>query len=1023
MTFQPTAEQQAIIEYPLKPLRVAAGAGTGKTTTIAHRVHHAVDDLGVRPDRVLGLTFTNKAAGELSDRIRTTLPDQELQPLVQTYHGFAASLLREFGALVGVERGAEVVSPTSSRQLLLDLLRSGTFELVDIRSTRNVVPRLLKLAADLADNILTTADLTEAAPDEPDTVWRERLELAATLARFDEAKRRLRLLDYGDLVRAAVQLVTDHPTVHDRLRDRFDLVLLDEYQDTNPGQRLLLMALFGDGFPVTAVGDSAQTIYEWRGASVENFDGFATHFPEADGTPSATLPLSVNRRSGPSILKAANHVRSLLPDDAANLVALSGTADATVDLRWFRTSRDEARWIADEMHAHHEAGTPWREMAVLFRKNKDIAMVRDVLTDEAIPVEVANLGGLLDVPEIVELHAWLRILGDPADSPALARILMGSRYRLGMADIAPLHRWLRSQVGHSRDTLLLEAFDHLDEITGHHPLLGEFSDHYRRLLNTAQAASIAELVREILDLTGAWNELDAMPPTHGLTARLNVYRFIDLAESWSPLEGRPSLPSFLDHLALMAEDPVEELDTARLSSADAVSLLTIHRSKGLEWDTVFLPSSYHLNFPSKVHTFEDPFERAQILPLDLRIDATHLPALTASMPAPERRDLLRDRHMQQEWRIAYVGITRARSSLAMSGSSWHGQPVTTRPAKPSQLLEHLEQIFGPFERPDAGDRPISLRPDLTTAPDPLFADGWQAALADTLDDPDWASRLAEELDITESFESDTASFQDMLFSLPEPTETRVSERLTTSVTGLVTYATCPQQFFWKEVDRLPRRPSAASRRGVEVHRRIELHHLGAVPLTDMDTVAYDAVPQEEGMVGAWSAFLSSEFANRKPRSVETAFALHLEAGTVRGRVDAIFDDHDSGDPGVTGPGDGWEIVDYKSGRPSANPAKMRQLQAYAVAAADGLLGPAPERLTVTFAYLGGGLTEERHRVDDLWLRDARGAVESTLESIEAQAFDPSPGPSCHGCDFLSVCATGKEYVSASVKQPSREKGG
>lgn len=1009
MSFLPTAEQQAIIEYPLEPVRVAAGAGTGKTTTVAHRVRHAVEQLGVSADRVLGLTFTNKAAGELADRIRLTLPEDELQPVVQTYHGFAASLLREFGALVGVERGAEVVNPTSARQLLLDLLRSGRFELVDIRSTRNVVPRLLKLAADLSDNILTSDDLSRAAPAQPDRVWEERLELAATLHRFDQAKQRLGLLDYGDLVRAAVMLVRDHPTVGERLRNRFDLVLLDEYQDTNPGQRLLLMALFGEGFPVTAVGDSAQTIYEWRGASVENFDGFATHFPQADGQPSATLPLSVNRRSGPDILRAANHVRSLLPDDAANLVALTGADEATVDLRWFRTSRDEARWIAGEMKALHEGGTPWREMAVLFRKNKDIAMVRDVLTDEDIPVEVANLGGLLDVPEIVELHAWLRVLGDPTDTPALARVLMGSRYRLGMADIAPLHRWLRSQASDS-ESLLLEAFDRLGDIDGHHPALDEFAGLYRRLLNTAQAASIAELVRDVLDATGAWYELDAMPPTHGLTARLNVYRFIDLAESWSPLEGRPSLPSFLDHLALMAEDPVEELDTARLSSADAVSLLTIHRSKGLEWDAVFLPSSYHLNFPAKVHTFEDPFERPQILPLDLRIDADHLPKLTPDMPERERKDLLRERHMQQEWRIAYVGITRARSRLAVTGSYWHGQPVAMRPAKPSLLLEHLEQIFGLFDRPEAGERPASLRPDLTPAPDPLFGEGWQAALADALDDPDWPRQLAEERGITNSFEHEVAAYQEMLFSLPEPTDTADPERLTTSVTGLVTYATCPKQFYWKEVDRLPRRPSAASRRGVEVHRRIELHHLGAVPLTDLDTVEYDDVSGEGVGSDAWSSFLSSRFADLRPRSVEAAFALHLPAGTVRGRVDAIFgDDH-------------WEIVDYKSGRPSANPAKMRQLQAYAVAATDGLLGPPPNRLTVTFAYLGGGLAEEPHGVDDAWISNARREITASLESIAAGEFTATPGPACHGCDFLTVCDEGRSFVSTASEEPGGPEG-
>ena len=1000
MTFTPTAEQRAIIEYPLAPLRVAAGAGTGKTTTIAHRVRHAVG-LGVTPDRILGLTFTNKAAGELADRIRGTIPDEEFQPVVQTYHGFAASVLREFGALAGIERGAEIVNPTSARQLLLDLLSQGEFRKLDIRTTRIAVSKLLKLAADLSDNILDPVDVIERAPAEPDDLWTERLELLTTLQAFDLAKRRLSVLDYGDLIRTAVDVVQNHPSATERLRSRFDLVLLDEYQDTNPGQRLLLMALFGDGFPVTAVGDSAQTIYEWRGASVENFDGFAEHFPNNDGTPSTTLPLSVNRRSGPEILKAANHVRSLLPDDAANLVPLTEAPSAEVALRWFRTARDEARWIGNELRALHEAGTAWQDMAVLFRKNKDIAMVRDVLTDLDIPIEVANLGGLLGVPEIVEIHAWLRILGDPADSPALARILLGSRYRMGMADIAPLQRWVRQRRDSNSATLLIEAFDHLDEVPVKSEL-HEFAGLYRRLLNTAQAASIAELVREILDATGAWHELDAMPETQGLSARLNIYRFIDLAESWSPLEGRPSLPAFLDHLALMADNPVEELDTARLSSADAVSLLTIHRSKGLEWDAVFLPASYHLNFPSKSQGFEDPFIRSHILPLDLRIDAAHLPPLREDMAQKERNDLLRERHDQQEWRIAYVGLTRARRFAAVTGSFWQGHPVNRRASTPSALLEHLERIIGPFQRLEAGDRPETLRPDLSIAPDPLFEHGWQAALADTIDAEDWPQAQDEDLGVTAAFDDQVEAYQQMLFALPEPPTSADPAPPTTSVTGLVTYATCPKQFYWKEVDRLPRRANPASRRGVEVHRKIELHHLGAIPLTDLETIEYDNV--SEATTGAFQSFLNSRFASMDTKAVEVAFSLQLPEGTVRGRIDAVFG------------GESWEIVDYKSGRPSSNPARIVQLQAYAVAADRGLLGPAPDGMTVTFAYLGGGLTEERHDVDEAWMREAEASIRDALTSIASEEFDPSPSNACRTCDFAHVCPEGSAWLSAAKQQ-------
>ena len=187
-----------------------------------------------------------------------------------------------------------------------------------------------------------------------------------------------------------------------------------------------------------------------------------------------------------------------------------------------------------------------------------------------------------------------------------------------------------------------------------------------------------------------------------------------------------------------------------------------------------------------------------------------------------------------------------------------------------------------------------------------------------------------------------------------------------------------------------------------MHRKIELHHLGAIPLTDLETVEYDDLG--EATAGAYQAFLDSRFASMTTRAVEVAFSLQLPEGTVRGRVDAVFG------------GESWEIVDYKSGRPSSNPARMVQLQAYAVAADRGLLGPAPSDMTVTFAYLGGGLTEERHEVDEAWIHDAEVSIRDALTAISSGAFDPTPSAACRSCDFAHVCAEGAAWLSAAEEQ-------
>jgi DNA helicase-2/ATP-dependent DNA helicase PcrA len=268
-----------------------------------------------------------------------------------------------------------------------------------------------------------------------------------TLRRYDDDKRRLGVVDYSDLVTLSTRILKAHPELVAEIRGRYRAVILDEYQDTNPAQRVLLTTLFGPssdgrGFPVIAVGDEDQTIYEWRGASAENFELFPTHFPAADGSPALQGALTLNRRSAPEILEVANQIRRRANPAAEDLVSHDPGAKGEVITYWAGDAVAEADWIARKFEALHQAGTPWSEMAVLFRKNKDFAIVVDSMARHDIPVEVANLGGLLSVPEVADLRAWLTVIDRPEHSPSLVQILFGSRYRLGFADIAP-----RGEVG------------------------------------------------------------------------------------------------------------------------------------------------------------------------------------------------------------------------------------------------------------------------------------------------------------------------------------------------------------------------------------------------------------------------------------------------------------------------------------------------------------------------------------------------------------------------------------------------
>lgn len=1019
---QPSLEQQAILAAPLQPMRIAAGAGTGKTTTIALLVHELITERGVAPEEILGLTFTQKAAAELADRIRALAaaagPGREGE--VHTYHGFAAQLVREFGALVGIDRRASVITPTFSRQLLYEILQRRRFEHVDA-TWLGVVESVQRLGSALGDHLVDTeALISSAGGADP---WPARLELLAAWQEYQAEKRRLGVVDYADLISSAVELA-DYPGVAARVRARYSAVLLDEYQDTNPAQRILLQKIFGAGFPVIAVGDSDQTIYEWRGATPDNFAAFSAHFPKSDGSPATDRKLTLNRRSDRSIVELANRIRAQIGGDTHPLVARPDAGDGFVGVRWATDAVAEADWIADEAVRLHEQGVAWRDMAVLFRKNRHIALVHDALVQRGIPVEVANLGGLLSVPEVADLRAWMRILHSPEDGPALLRILLGPRYRLGLGDLSHLSAWSRraphaaaedeADLDHERlpAHTMLEAIEHLDDITElearARDALSRFRNEYRRLLTVAQGASLVELARTILDVTGTWQEVEALSASARLSARLNLYRFLDLAEEWSPLEGKPSLAAFLAHLDLMEENPADELDAARLSGEDALAILTVHRAKGLEWDVVFVPAVTKKDFPATPRVYPDPYRRPQFLPHEWRRDTP--PPLDAQMSPDEAKAVLREENLRQEWRTAYVAATRARRRLYFSGAHWYGSPAPTqRPSEPSALFELVASTDGVEDlgRDPVPERPEVLRaPQSTPAPDPLFVEGWEAALRRAVDDPGTLTATARELGVEKEFVRRAEEFQERLFELAEVTEdSAATERRATSVSGLVTYAACPRRHYWTEVDRLPRRPSPAARRGVEIHRRIELHGLGHVPIQDLDLDAYDIPEEPDRVAGSdpYAAYLASPYAERRPTLVEAGFQFDTVSGVaVRGRIDAVYAD-----------GDGWEIVDFKTGRPRSDPWLDVQLQAYAVAArrVDFGIGP-PERLTVTFVYLGDGWEVKRREVDEEWFSDAEATIESIASSIAEGRFEPHPSPACRSCEFVRFCPVGAAWLEA-----------
>ncbi|MFC0314059.1 UvrD-helicase domain-containing protein [Gordonia phosphorivorans] len=497
----PTDEQVEVIEAPLEPMLVVAGAGAGKTETMASRVVWLVANRLVAPDEILGLTFTRKAASELGARIRRRLamlagstalydwdPGGELTQVlrsadaeVSTYHAYAGRLIADYGLLLPVEPSATLLSETELWQLAFSVVTSWPHALNTTKVPSSVTETVLNLYSEMAEHLVDDEAIGAAGTDlhrmidtlpkgprqraEPSQALRgvqavidERREFLPLVAALRDKMTEQGALDFGSQMSLAARLVTTHPEVVATERGGIRAVLLDEYQDTGHSQRLLLSALFGGAgqtpVAVTAVGDPIQSIYGWRGASAANLPRFAHDFPRPDGhgqwAPAHRRELLTSWRNCRGTLYLANEVSAQLRARGVPVSTLrprDGAPEGAVRLALTETVEDERRWIADHLEAAYraaeDAGQKPPTAAVLVRRNEDSAPMAAEISARGIPVEVVGIGGLLHVPEITDIVATLSLMADPMAGTAAMRLLTGARWQLGAADLAAL--WQRAR--------------------------------------------------------------------------------------------------------------------------------------------------------------------------------------------------------------------------------------------------------------------------------------------------------------------------------------------------------------------------------------------------------------------------------------------------------------------------------------------------------------------------------------------------------------------------------------------------
>ncbi|MHB1863714.1 MAG: ATP-dependent helicase [Gemmatimonadaceae bacterium] len=638
------AQREAVLHHE-GPLLVLAGAGSGKTRVLTRRIARLIRTHGVAPSQILAVTFTNKAAGEMRERISSLLAHEPAGMWAGTFHAIGARMLRATAHLVGRTPAFTIYDEDDSLALLKRLMeRHGV-------SPKQYAPRAVRGAISDAKNALVAPDEYASLAADPFT-----RAVAPVYADLESALQRANAADFDDLLVLPVRILERHPDELDRLRRKFRYLLVDEYQDTNRAQYRLISLLGGGHGNVCVVGDDDQSIYGWRGADLRNILDFEKDFPQAQ-----VVRLEDNYRSTPPILALANVVIAANAGRMGKtLRATRSGGDRVVSVRAL-DERDEADWLVEELRRQRGAGD-WqlRDFAVLYRTNAQSRAMEEALRRHAVPYRLIGAVRFYDRREIRDVMSYLKLVANPADDEAFRRAVAVPRRGVGDATIDQLaerarHAGLTLFAAATRDDLL----DGVRPAT--RTALADFVALIARFRDQARESAVDELLRDLVEAIHYADHLRAEGEEVARDRLDNVRELIaGASETVADVEGEVGLTPldiFLQRATLVAD--VDQL----AADADAVTLMTLHNAKGLEFPVVFIGGLEDGLFPL-ARAYDDPAM------------------------------------LEEERRLFYVGITRAERRLYLlhaesrrrNGEFMPSRPSSFLTAIPDGMLERRETI-------------------------------------------------------------------------------------------------------------------------------------------------------------------------------------------------------------------------------------------------------------------------------------------------------------------------------------------
>lgn len=949
---QLNAEQKKAVTHGGGPLLIVAGAGTGKTTVVTRRIAWLIEQGKAEPEHILALTFTEKAAAEMEERVDVLLPYGMVDMWIATFHSFGERILRERALDLGLDSGFTVL--TAADQWLLIRRNLAEFPLDYYRPLGNptrFISALVKHISRLKDENISPEAYLEYAKkrlkkaikksEEEQAEAKKILEVAQSYGVYQQLLHDQGVLDFGDLIMSILRLFRERPAILEEYRAQFKYILVDEFQDTNLAQYQMVKLIAQPSNNLTVCGDDDQSIFKFRGASLSNILEFKKDFPD-----SREVVLTKNYRSKQNILDISyefiqlnnpNRLEARLAKDLSlntpitKQLRAERPGEGIIEHHHSPTVEQEVGHVIQKiLQLRKSQDLNWNDVAILIRANDMAERFMNSLAGAGIPYQFIAAKGLFQKPEIIDLISYLKVVDDYHDSIALYRVLAMPIWGIPMKELITLLHF-----AHRESITLYEAMQRRIE-SRVSAKAGAKIDHVLAMLDDhieqSRHRSVGQIAYQFVQSSGYLKKLTKEDSTLNAERILNLNRFFAKISEFESKQEDVSVKHFVQQLELLLEVGQDPAPGATFEGPEAVKILTVHSAKGLEFRYVFVVHLVDKRFPS--------IERGEAIEVPSDVIPEHLPD--------------GDVHTQEERRLFYVAMTRAKDGLFFTTAESYGTP---RPKKLSRFMKEL-----------AYDRYITA----------VSNSG-----ASMPENASLASKPKEKL---------TYIHPDKL-----------------SFTQLKSFWTCPYQYRFAFLLKVPPEPKSTYSYGKSLHNTLkdvfqEVQRRGSFDrgkLRDLFeshwlTEWYESPEHmQERKEQGWKSlndYLDSQAAQwPKVWAVEKGFKLRLGGQIIKGFIDRIDQFPDGS----------VEIIDYKTGQApkSGKPEDPEQLHLYAMACLE-IYKLTPSKLT--YHYLTGNVPIS-FAPNEKAIERTREKVSRTISELEKSNFEPKPGFHCQFCDFREIC--------------------